>query len=65
MMNQERLTDKQTEHIVSEWMMWQEADPVIHCEVYRKLGCTHVGGPLCDLPRCSIVKMFNKGTTVN
>ena len=29
-------------------------DPVKYCEVYKREGCSHVDGPLCDFPNCSI-----------
>jgi hypothetical protein len=33
-------------------------DPVRHCEVYRKEGCTHVDGFLCDMETCDILEKF-------
>ena len=43
---------------------WQEymskdvvaPDPMTHCPVYRRDGCVHVDGPLCDVRNCGIVK---------
>lgn len=33
-------------------------DPVYACKVYRKEGCSHVDGILCDYPNCSILKEY-------
>lgn len=33
-------------------------DPVKHCEVYKKEGCAHVDGFLCDMETCSIRHAF-------
>ena len=33
-------------------------DPVVHCEVYKKEGCAHVDGLLCDMPTCSILEKY-------
>jgi len=30
-------------------------DPVRNCRVYRKLGCAHVDGMLCNLRTCDVV----------
>ena len=30
-------------------------DPVYSCELYTELGCSHVDGPLCDFPQCSML----------
>ena len=30
-------------------------DPVKYCEVFKKLGCSHVDGYLCDFPKCSVL----------
>ncbi len=29
-------------------------DPVKGCRVYKEASCSHVDGPLCDYPTCSI-----------
>ena len=29
-------------------------DPVYGCRLYDELGCSHVDGPLCDFPKCSM-----------
>ena len=29
-------------------------DPVYNCEVYKKIGCSHVDGFLCDFEKCEI-----------
>jgi hypothetical protein len=29
-------------------------DPVKTCEVYKKHGCSHVDGPLCDVETCTV-----------
>jgi hypothetical protein len=29
-------------------------DPVHHCQVYKKVGCVHVDGFLCDMKTCNI-----------
>lgn len=28
-------------------------DPVKHCPIYKKEGCAHVDGPLCDIDKCN------------
>ena len=33
-------------------------DPVKGCDVYKKEGCAHVDGFLCDYPGCSILKNY-------
>ncbi len=33
-------------------------DPVRHCEVYRKEGCSHVDGYLCHMETCDILEKF-------
>lgn len=35
-------------------------DPVKNCGFYKSLGCSHVDGPLCDFPRCSMFKEWYK-----
>lgn len=30
-------------------------DPVKHCNVYKRVGCSHVDGPLCNMKSCDIV----------
>ena len=37
-------------------------DPVMHCELYAKEGCTHVDGFLCDMNTCDIRHKFLNGT---
>lgn len=32
-----------------------KVDPVKRCEVYKREGCSHVDGPLCDMETCSMV----------
>jgi hypothetical protein len=36
----------------------QSDDPVKHCEVYRKEGCSHVDGYLCHMETCDILEKF-------
>ena len=33
-------------------------DPLKDCQVYKKLGCSHVDGLLCDFPNCSLNNEF-------
>lgn len=33
-------------------------DPVHNCEVYKKDGCAHVDGPLCDIKTCDILDVL-------
>ena len=33
---------------------WRNSDPVSKCPVYRKKGCSHVDGMLCNFPDCHI-----------
>lgn len=35
-------------------------DPVKKCELYKKEGCSHVDGILCDYPKCSMLEAFRK-----
>lgn len=28
-------------------------DPLKHCAIYKKEGCAHVDGPLCDVEHCN------------
>ena len=35
-------------------------DPVFHCDVYKNIGCAHVGGVLCDLGVCPLNKKYLK-----
>ena len=35
-------------------------DPVKHCDVYKKEGCAHVDGPLCDMKTCEILSKFKE-----
>ena len=30
-------------------------DPLLHCNVYKTVGCAHVDGPLCNMRTCDIV----------
>ena len=42
-----------------------DTDPVKRCPVYldKKGGsCSHVDGPICDWPDCSIVEKYRNGT---
>lgn len=43
-------------------MLSGKDDPVMHCELYSKEGCTHVGGYLCDMNTCDIRQKFLNGT---
>lgn len=33
-------------------------DPIKHCTLYKKEGCSFVDGPLCDYPYCQMNKKF-------
>ncbi len=35
-------------------------DPLTYCHYYKKYGCSHVDGYLCNVNTCSILKDFNK-----
>lgn len=35
-------------------------DPLKHCGVYRKEGCTHVDGFLCDTRTCDILARWHR-----
>lgn len=39
-------------------------DPLKHCNVYKRDGCAHVDGPLCDVDTCTIVKKDKYGKNV-
>lgn len=36
-----------------------DTDPVYSCDVYKKEGCSHVDGYLCDMKTCTILKEYN------
>lgn len=36
----------------------EEQDPVLHCVVYKDVGCLHVDGLLCDFPTCPILDRY-------
>ena len=41
----------------------RSADPVHSCDLYRDKeagSCTHVDGPLCDFPECSILADYRQ-----
>ena len=43
-------------------------DPVFNCELYKEAGCSHVDGPLCDFPYCSMLvecRDSKEGITIN
>lgn len=33
-------------------------DPIVYCEYYKKHGCAHVDGYLCNIMNCSTLKEF-------
>lgn len=33
-------------------------DPVYSCTVYKRLGCSHVDGMLCDMETCTILEEY-------
>jgi len=35
-------------------------DPVKHCDVYKKEGCVHVDGMLCNIKTCEILAKFKE-----
>jgi DNA-directed RNA polymerase subunit RPC12/RpoP len=35
-----------------------KTDPVFHCPVYKKDGCSHVDGMMCDFPYCHVLKDY-------
>lgn len=35
-------------------------DPVKHCDVYKKEGCAHVDGMLCNMKTCEILSKFRE-----
>jgi hypothetical protein len=38
-------------------------DPVRHCNIHRRFGCSHVDGPLCHLKSCDVeVQVENLNT---
>jgi len=34
-------------------------DPVYYCDVYKKKGCSHVDGFLCNMDTCNILEQYN------
>lgn len=42
-------------------LLFPANDPVFHCDVYKDKAngsCSHVDGPLCDFPKCSILRDY-------
>lgn len=39
-------------------MFGKNTDPVKGCDVFKNIGCSHVDGPLCDYPECSMLEKF-------
>lgn len=35
-------------------------DPLTYCHYYKKYGCAHIDGYLCNVSDCSILKEYNK-----
>lgn len=33
-------------------------DPLYSCKLFNEMGCSHVDGPLCDYPECSMFKKY-------
>ena len=38
----------------AKFKFYHDNDPVKKCELYLAEGCSHVDGPLCDFPKCSM-----------
>lgn len=38
--------------------MWKMGDPVKYCPVYTEDFCSHVDGPLCNYPFCSVMRNY-------
>ena len=36
-------------------------DPVYDCDVYIRMGCSHVDGPCCDMNTCEMLKKVRNG----
>lgn len=36
---------------------YKSNDPVYDCNTYKKIGCSHVDGMLCDFPKCDMQDM--------
>ncbi len=36
-------------------------DPVYSCNLHTESGCSHVDGPLCDFPYCSMLVDYLEG----
>lgn len=34
-------------------------DPLYNCLLYKRHGCSHVDGLLCDFPNCSMSKKYD------
>ena len=50
-----RLIEEMQKNILS-----RRNDPVMHCELYAKEGCTHVDGFLCDMEICDILREYKE-----
>jgi hypothetical protein len=42
-------------------VIFSDSDPVQNCDVYKKIGCSHVDGMLCDMKTCNILKVHREG----
>lgn len=42
--------------------MTSTPDPLIHCDLYREHGCTHLDGFLCDVRSCTMLQAFKQPT---
>ena len=45
--------------------MTGKKDPMTSCDVYRKEGCAHVDGFLCDVEKCDILESYTKLPQIN
>lgn len=50
--------------LIDFWKRMQMRDPILHCGVYRKHGCAHVDGMLCNTETCTELKEFNTAQPV-
>ena len=50
---------------VGSFTNYYDNDPVKQCNIYKRVGCSHVDGPLCNMKSCDIViKEYTHGNSV-
>ena len=50
--------------LVNSVIEFMKHDPVLHCSLYKDLGCAHVDGFLCDYPECTMNKEYERNRRI-